>query len=113
MEIITINDILEHADSLSHKELVYHLKQIVENEPRLGHFNHYTQAVTKIWSHEDVTGKIEDMGYIMPCQDTIEAIFSDAVDGLSDCNDTEWCCIENAIQMHIDDDEMLGVNEED
>ena len=55
----------------------------------------------KLWSREDIEGKLEDLGYEANDDIIDNVINSGRLKSLNDCSDEEWNCIENAIEETI------------
>lgn len=55
----------------------------------------------KLWSREDIEGKLEDLGYEANDDIIDNVINSGQLKSLNDCSDEEWNCIENAIEETI------------
>lgn len=55
----------------------------------------------KLWSREDIEGKLEDLGYEANDDIIDNVINSGMLRSLNDCNDYDWGCIENAIEETI------------
>lgn len=59
----------------------------------------------KVWTKDDIKKCLEEDGFL-PSDENVDLVMQAVCEGLSDCNDDDWCVIHDAID---DTSEELGL----